>query len=108
MYKNSFHNTISETGTTLANSEAKAQSQEEIILQHFKKIGRMQTAEQIHSSIFANTKTPLTSVRRALTNLSVAGELEKTNQQAEGSYGKKIFYYKLTSKNQINYERKKT
>ena len=37
-----------------------------------------------------NEQTPLTSIRRAMTDLTAEGMLVKTDYRVEGSYGKKV------------------
>ena len=99
-----YFNTNKESGTTLQNSEEKALSQEEKIKNFFLtlrnrdyKIGEYFNAETLHHSLF-DTKTPLTSVRRAITNLCSAKHdhfLVKTDKTELGMYGKQIHIYKV-------------
>lgn len=88
----SYHNTNEESGNTLDKSEELCKSQEELILRfiHDRK-ERDHTAHEIHS-IF--NKWPVTSIRRAMTNLMNKGELIKTANQRKGQYGKLTFAYK--------------
>ena len=44
-----------------------------------------------------DNNTPLTSIRRAITNLEKKGKLEKTDIQKEGMYGKKTFCWVFKS-----------
>lgn len=96
----SFYNTNKESGLTLEKSKKKALSQEQRILTFF------ETEAYIHPdrrSCFTpeNIRTilepmpPLTSIRRALTNLTIEGFLEKTDTMAVGQYGKMIHTWRL-------------
>lgn len=90
--KNSYHNTNKENGTTLKDSNIKAKSQEEVIIQIFasnKKLSASQTWK-IYDSTEA---TPITSIRRAITNLCSSGRLVKTEDTIIGLYGKKEHIY---------------
>jgi Fe2+ or Zn2+ uptake regulation protein len=84
----SFHNTIEARGEDLKAYESRASSQELKILSHFRaNVGRMFTPSEIHKKLFDPFVTPLTSVRRAVTNLSKAGMLRKTDIKVSGPYG---------------------
>jgi hypothetical protein len=89
----SYHNTNKETGDILAASEEKAKSQEEIIYDYMNdKFLYEFTAEDINEILLPHV--PLTSCRRALTNLMNEGKIIKTNNTKLGKYGKQIFTYK--------------
>ena len=93
---NSYFNTTNESGTDLSTSEKKAKRQDEYILDFFKYNAlREFTPSEIHSNIPELHHAPLTSVRRAITNLTDNGLLIKTIHQREGLYGKKTFTWKL-------------
>lgn len=47
--------------------------------------------------------TPLTSVRRAITNLTEAGVLEKTDRMVAGTYGKQVHCWRLAT-GQLSFE----
>lgn len=85
-----YYNTTSEKGRQLALYEAQTISQSKRIALYFKKYAdRAFTASQIRTDVFgANTVTPLTSVRRALTDLAHMGILTKTNFKRPGVYGR--------------------
>ncbi len=89
----SYHNTNNEQGAVLQRSEAKADTQELIILEHFLE-GHQHTPDEVWHACFDN-RTPLTSVRRAITNLTNDGHLEKTDQQRRGMYGKMVHVWRL-------------
>ena len=85
---NSYHNSVPERDEQkLGQYEKQAQKQDEIILALFKK-HRFQdfTPVQIHMMI--GQKWPLTSVRRAITNLTKAGKLVITDNKRPGLYGR--------------------
>ncbi len=88
-----YHNTNHESGAVLECSQAKAKTQESRILDHFRKGGEY-TPDQVWHKLFRNG-TPLTSVRRAITNLTADGYLEKTERQQPGMYGKMTYTWRL-------------
>lgn len=83
----SFHNTTESTGAELARFERQAQNQEQVIARLFR--ARSQSA-MTPSQVWGllDTRAPLTSIRRAMTNLANAGVLVKTPAQVLGPYGK--------------------
>lgn len=90
---NSYHNTTNSSGQTLLIFEEKAQTQEEIILQFFKAYKSDYTPDEVMRFLnFENT--PITSIRRAITNLTKKGELIKTSIQRMGSYGKPTYSWR--------------
>jgi len=80
----SYFNTTHETGATLAEYEAKASTQEGIILLILQTAGRPMTPTQIHRKI--GHKWPITSVRRALSVLVRREQARKTNSFQPGPY----------------------
>ena len=83
----SFHNTIAARGSELTQLDARAQTQEQAVLNFFRQnVGRMFTPSEIHQRLFTPA-TPLTSVRRAITNLTEAGHITKTDIRTLGPYG---------------------
>ncbi len=91
----SFYNTTKQRGATLATSEKRAETQEEKIMAFFQEnaTGRYAPHEVI-KKVFSSA-TPLTSVRRAMTNLSSAGKLVKTGTMARGPFGVKTNTWRL-------------
>lgn len=83
----SYYNTNKECGELLANSERKAKSQEKRILEYYLNHRGCYSADYLASQVF-HDRVPLTSVRRALTNLTKTGQLTKTSQMVIGRYGK--------------------
>jgi len=89
----SYHNTNKESGEVLLSSEEKAKTQEQVVYEFMEKWYNTEfTAEDISREVIINA--PLTSCRRALTNLMNEGKIFKTNNTKDGMYGKKIFTYK--------------
>ncbi len=91
---NNYFNTNNETGERLKKSESKAEKQSEAILKIFHRCKRL-TASECWKIYDFNRKTPITSVRRAITNLCADNQLEKTDEMKLGLYGKNEHVYKL-------------
>jgi len=89
-----YFNTNNESGHQLKESNLNAMKQEEAILKIFQRCKKL-TASECWKIYDFNRKTPLTSVRRAITNLCDYGQLEKTEQMKEGLYGKNEHVYKV-------------
>ena len=83
------YNTTNESGQVLKDSKKKALTQQERILRYFKTFHflKHETPDSVCKYVF-NNRVPITSVRRAMTNLTDAGLLEKTNTKRPGRYGK--------------------
>jgi len=97
-----YYNTNKETGDTLLKSRGNTQSQENVILTHFK--GATYTICAPHELEFLfDGRVPITSIRRALTNLEKAGKLVKTDVMVMGTYGKMVHTWALAS-NQMELE----
>lgn len=82
------YNSTQEKGRQLALYEAKVISQEKRIALFFKKYyDRGFTASQIKTTLFgANDITPITSIRRAISDLVGMGILVKTDFKRKGLY----------------------
>ena len=92
---NSFHNTTQEQGEILVSSETKARTQDEKIYKFFQVAPPHKfTPEEVWKTVF-DAHTPLTSVRRAMSNLSKINKLWKTREQTTGMYNKTINYWKI-------------
>lgn len=89
----SFYNTTNEKGKDLKQSEIKAEKQEQKVLQLYKS-WLLLTASECWK-LYGVDKCPLTSIRRAITNLSNEGKLIKTGYMKIGIYGKKEHSYRL-------------
>jgi hypothetical protein len=96
MNKESYFNTNQENGEVLKESRNSANRQENLIYAFFQKNFREAfSPEDIYLKVYNESVVPLTSVRRAITNLTKKGKLFKTNIQVQGMYGKKISLWKL-------------
>tara|TARA_B100000085_G_scaffold202578_1_gene186162 strand:- start:3600 stop:3929 length:330 start_codon:yes stop_codon:yes gene_type:complete len=96
-----FFNTINEQPSELAVSIAKAKSQEEKIMKCIYYYESKYTNLSFSPSMvlnMTNLKCPLTSIRRAMTNLSNEGKLIKTNNKIKGMYGKQEHLWSLPKK----------
>lgn len=95
-----YYNTNNESGINLQKSESKALTQEDIILEFFQKHpNEMFPAHRVLASCFFDS-TPLTSVRRAITNLEAKGKLElmPNEYMVAGLYGKQVHVWRLMPK----------
>ena len=89
----SFYNTIHETGSALKESHHKAMSQEDKILNYSLMFDKPLSPSMILQQMSLNC--PITSVRRALTNLTLDNKLIKTDEYAIGDYGKREHLWRL-------------
>ena len=93
-----YYNTNREEGKTLAGSILNAKSQQDLVLEFFEQYpGIPWPPHKVWEHVFTH-KVPLTSVRRAITNLTVEGKLEKTSARFMGTMGKMVFGWALTPK----------
>ena len=88
-----YYNTNSESPTQAAESTAKTQKQELVILAFFKKQREPLSPSMVHKAFLEIW--PITSVRRAMTDLTLAGELVKTKETVPGAYGKREHLWAL-------------
>lgn len=91
---NSFHNTNNLKGSELNQAESAAKTQEVIIKDIFKEAESGLTASEVFK-MFPSDKTPITSIRRGITNLCTQGTLHKTSSMKLGLYGKPEHVYKV-------------
>lgn len=92
---NSYHNTTLESGATLDKRERKAKSQEDLILDYFQRryhFGRSPSQVQQRLGL---QRVPITSIRRAMTNLTARGKLIKTDAKVDGPFGHQEYLWKL-------------
>lgn len=94
-----FFNTNNTLKHHLPKENEKASCQQDIVLDLFKTSYHKWTASLVWEQLLSTDKihqlTPLTSIRRAMSNLQRAGYLEKENETRMGMYGKNEHYYKL-------------
>ena len=96
-----YYNTNRETGHTLSLSWGKANKQENMILEIF--ADRMRhtlnglAPHQVRDQIVQRygKRYPLTSIRRAISNLTDNGKLMKLERMVMGNYGKKVHTWRL-------------
>ena len=88
-----FYNTIQENPSELARSQTKAKTQEQKIINCFKQYERPLSPSMVLKQL--NLNCPLTSVRRAMTNLTTDGKLFKTNSFVIGDYAKPEHLWEL-------------
>ena len=92
-----YYNTNNETGTELQKSWNQASKQKRLIYHIFTSLWGDETGgyfaphqiKDILSDRY-DEDYPLTSIRRAITDLTADGMLVKTNHRVKGNYGKKV------------------
>lgn len=85
-----YYNTVSEAGPQLAEYQAKAGEQNETVLAIFHVQNRQLSPSQVLElwPHWLMRTPPLTSIRRAITTLTKAGALVKTETKRKGVYGR--------------------
>jgi dihydrodipicolinate synthase/N-acetylneuraminate lyase len=91
---NSYYNTTNQSGIALQQSQAAAVTQEELILWHFQQRPNVELTPWEVSSLLKD-HPPITSVRRAISNLTQANKLQKTDTKKDGPYGKPSYCWRL-------------
>ncbi len=94
-----YHNSVDTKGDLLTQYEDKAVSQEMQIVAWFLVASPTFTASPsvVHDCVFLDD-VPLTSVRRAMSNLSRDGWLVKTDKKVKGKYGRLEHSWRLVEK----------
>jgi len=93
-----YYNTNDETGETLQSSRSNTTNQENMILAIFETYPN-EGLTPFDIEDFAHDQEvnwPITSIRRAITDLTNAGKLTKTNDKKLGRYGKNVHTWKLS------------
>ena len=91
------YNTINIKGAELKQARNKTSRQKDKVLQFFKNNPASNyTPFDVHRILGLNC--PVTSIRRAITDLTEQGELVKTDQQRRGEYGTKNYCWRLKFK----------
>lgn len=80
-----YFNTVPEQGSTLTDYTDKAGEQNQRVLE-FMRRARRASPSQVHQ--FMADRSPLTSIRRAMTTLAHEGLLLKTEEKVLGPYGR--------------------
>lgn len=90
-----FFNTTHLYGDQLRREIENAKGQEDKIMVFFRNYpGKEFSPDYVHRTVFSDN-VPLTSVRRAITNLTRKGLLKKTENQCIGAYSKLNYTWKL-------------
>ena len=90
-----YYNTTHQFGEQLAEYAKTAASQEEVILEIYRLRGVALSPSEVLAAYPGNV--PLTSIRRAITNLTSRGKLRKTDVQVTGSYGRPEYCWKIVA-----------
>lgn len=96
-----FFNSTSETGPQLAEYQAKASDQNAVVLAIFRKANRPLSPSQVlewYRSVpggCGKPVPPIWSIRRAITTLTKAKKLGKTDMKRKGPHGRREFLWKL-------------
>ena len=95
----SYYNTNNESGKTLITSKTRANKQELKVLRFFQSNNQAErfSPEDILNQVDFGRSVPLTSVRRAMTNLTQAGYLKKTSLMKKGQFGKQIHTWQISN-----------
>lgn len=92
----SFHNTVYLEGERLEKAEEQCKSQEDRILRIFAAYGGQMTPFDVitlYNRQYA--PVPITSIRRAISNLTKDGKLSKCDRMKDEMYGKPNHYWRL-------------
>lgn len=90
-----FYNTTEEDDNTNQVFINIARNQDQIILDFFRKYPNDSfTPDAVHWNLY-DERTPVTSVRRSITNLTASGKLIKTDNKQLGHYGRMCYQWKL-------------
>ena len=92
-----YYNTNHESGATLETSRRKTTTQEAEILVLFRKHTRL-TPTIVHTRNLMLFNPPITSIRRAFTDLSKMGLITKTEHMTPGIYGKNEHVWEIVTK----------
>lgn len=91
-----YHNTTNESGATLTDYTLKAEKQEDAVLELFQKHAKLTPSHALMKYKLGTGKNPpLTSIRRAITDLTKEGKLVMTNESMKGSYGRNEYFWKI-------------
>jgi hypothetical protein len=88
-----FYQTIDQVGSALKESNMKVKRQEDLIYSLFVKCNQPLSPSMVLSKSGLNC--PITSIRRAMTDLTNLGKIVKTDRQIKGLYGKAEHLWEL-------------
>jgi hypothetical protein len=92
-----YYDTNKESGNVLSKSRSQARTQQHKIMDFFRAHPYdLFAPHEINDKVFL-WDIPLTSVRRAMTNLADDGKLKKTNYMKRGIYNKKVHTWRLAN-----------
>lgn len=96
-----YYNTTNAVQPDLKEYWGKTENQDSAVLHYFTGYAGEFTPEDIHTGLIATgiipRNTPLTSIRRSITNLTQDGKLIKTDTKKIGSYGRPNYCWKLST-----------
>jgi Fe2+ or Zn2+ uptake regulation protein len=85
----SYYNTTSESGQQLIEYVEETKKQQALILSYFdSKRGQLLTPFDVYNALFSDTKVPITSVRRTMTDLTGMGLIQKTDIKKKAETGR--------------------
>lgn len=88
-----YYNTTNEKQPQLQKEWENAENQQQAVLMIFNQFNRL-TASECWKK-YEQPSVPLTSIRRAITDLTYEGKLIKTSEKKKGIYGKPEYVYAL-------------
>lgn len=94
-FERKFFNTTKESGPQLAEYQAKAGEQNAEVLAIFQRSCVPLSPSQVLAQYPRVPMPPLTSIRRAISTLTKAGALVKTETKRKGVYGRSEFVWRL-------------
>ena len=96
-----FYNTTNEKGSELSTSKERSVIQTVLVLNVFKLFPNDNLSPDEGTKYIANTFNrtfPITSIRRAITDLTSEGKLKKTDKKVMGHWGKRVRTWILKNK----------
>lgn len=92
MTRESYYNTTRSAGRDLGDYERTAQGQELAVAEFYRQRRTPASPSEVHRALA--TRAPLTSIRRAITNLTRRGVLEKLDDQVPGPYSRPEYLWR--------------
>ena len=93
-----YHNTTDERGAPLRRYKRKAGTQKDRIAKLFAVRFASALAPSVVHVILFSDKVPLTSVRRAMSDLAQSGYLTRTGMLVDGPFGRREHLWRLTER----------